>query len=117
MQALGFLLEHYICLTDIVHRITVWAGYNHSATRKRNGFTARNGQENYARIQDRALVKLLMLDASETIDDLRMPPSNKFEKLAGSLAGKYSIRINNQWRILFRITEAGFFDVSIVDYH
>ena len=68
-------------------------------------------------IQDRALVKLLMLDASETIDDLRMPPSNKFEKLEGSLAGKYSIRINNQWRILFRITKAGFFEVSIVDYH
>lgn len=68
-------------------------------------------------IQERALVKLLMLDAAESIDDLRMPPSNNFERLAGRLSGWYSIRVNSQWRIIFRITEAGFFDVSIVDYH
>ncbi len=68
-------------------------------------------------IQDRALVKLIMLDAADTIDDLRLPPSNNFEKLEGNLAGRYSIRINGQWRIFFRISEAGFFDVSIVDYH
>ena len=68
-------------------------------------------------IQDRALVKLIMLDAAETVNDLRVPASNKFEKLEGNLAGTCSIRINNQWRILFRITAAGFFDVSIVDYH
>jgi proteic killer suppression protein len=68
-------------------------------------------------IQKRALVKLLMLDASNDEKDLLAPPSNKFEHLQGSLDGFCSIRINNQWRIIFRFVAGDAFDVSIVDYH
>ena len=49
--------------------------------------------------------------------DLRVPPGNRLEKLAGDRVGQYSIRINRQWRICFRWSEAGPEDVEIVDYH
>ena len=49
--------------------------------------------------------------------DLAVPPGNRLEGLKGDLAGKHSIRINDQWRIIFRWTEAGPEDVEIVDYH
>ena len=64
-----------------------------------------------------ALRKLLILDAAETLDDLRVPPGNRLEKLKGDRAGTYSVRINRQWRICFRWTAAGPEDVEIVDYH
>ena len=51
--------------------------------------------------------KLAMLDATETLGDLRVPPGNRLEKLAGDRAGQYSIRINRHWRICFRWSEAG----------
>lgn len=68
-------------------------------------------------IQKRALVKLLLLDAATTIEDLKTPPSNHFEHLQGKLNGFYSVRINSQWRIQFRIQNNELYDVSIVDYH
>ncbi len=68
-------------------------------------------------IQRAALRKLLILDAAETVDDLRVPPGNRLEKLKGDRAGSYSVRINEQWRICFRWTDAGPEDVEIVDYH
>ena len=58
-----------------------------------------------------------MLDAAETLADLRVPPGNRLEKLAGDRAGQHSIRINQQWRICFRWTDAGPEDVEIADYH
>jgi toxin HigB-1 len=58
-----------------------------------------------------------MLDAAEVLADLRVPPSNRLEKLAGDRAGQYSIRINQQWRICFQWTDAGPEDVEITDYH
>jgi proteic killer suppression protein len=58
-----------------------------------------------------------MLDAADALDDLRVPPGNRLEMLRGNRAGTYSIRINEQWRICFRWTEAGPEDVEIVDYH
>jgi len=61
--------------------------------------------------------KLLILDAADRLDDLRIPPGNKLEKLSGSLSGKYSIRINDQWRIIFRWQENNAHEVEIVDYH
>lgn len=51
------------------------------------------------------------------LDDLRSPPGNRLEALKGNREGQHSIRINNQWRICFRWTEAGAEDVEIVDYH
>ena len=64
-----------------------------------------------------ALRKLAMLDAAETLADLRIPPGNRLEKLAGDRAGQHSIRVNQQWRICFRWTDAGPADVEITDYH
>lgn len=58
-----------------------------------------------------------MLDAAEFLADLRVPPGNRLEKLSGDRAGQYSIRINQQWRICFRWTDAGAEDVEITDYH
>ena len=64
-----------------------------------------------------ALRKLVILDAAVTIQDLRAPPGNRLEKLKGNRTGQHSIRINDQWRICFRWTDAGPTDVEITDYH
>lgn len=69
------------------------------------------------RIERTALRKLVMLDAAETLEDLRVPPGNRLEALKGNRVGHHSIRINQQWRICFRWTSAGPEDVEIVDYH
>lgn len=70
-------------------------------------------------IQKVALRKLIMLNASCSLDDLRIPPSNHLEKLSGDLKDKWSIRINDQYRIVFILNENEFdcYDVEIVDYH
>ena len=64
-----------------------------------------------------ALRKLLLLDAAESLEDLRVPPGNRLEKLTGDREGQYSIRINDQWRVCFRWEEGNALDVEIVDYH
>ena len=61
--------------------------------------------------------KLLILDAAETLADLRVPPGNRLEKLSRDREGQYSIRINDQWRICFRWGEGDAHDVEITDYH
>ena len=76
----------------------------------------REGSRRFRAIERLALRKLLMLDAAERIDDLRIPPANRLEKLSGGRSGQYSIRINRQWRICFR-WDNGAHDVEIVDYH
>ncbi len=68
-------------------------------------------------LQPAALRKLLLLDAAEVLEDLRVPPGNRLEKLAGDRAGQYSIRINQQWRVCFRWEDGNADDVEIVDYH
>lgn len=68
-------------------------------------------------VQRRAHRKLLLLDAAETLDDLRVPPGNRLERLSGDRAGQYSIRINNRWRICFRWVRGDAYDVEITDYH
>ena len=69
------------------------------------------------KLQRAALRKLLLLDAAESLRDLRVPPGNRLEKLEGDREGQYSIRINDQWRICFRWDDDGARDVEIVDYH
>ena len=64
-----------------------------------------------------ALRKLLLLDAATSLLDLRVPPANHLEKLAGDRTGQHSIRINEQWRICFRWSGGDAHDVEIVDYH
>lgn len=68
-------------------------------------------------IQRTALRKLVMIEVSESLSDLRIPPSNQLEKLKGDREGQYSIRINDQWRICFEWHEGNAYDVEIVDYH
>ena len=61
--------------------------------------------------------KLREIEIAGRLDDLRVPPGNRLEVLKGNRAGQFSIRINDQWRVCFRWTEAGAEDVEIVDYH
>jgi proteic killer suppression protein len=64
-----------------------------------------------------ALRKLVQLDAATALDDLRVPPGNRLEKLSGDRAGEHSVRINDQWRVCFRWDRGDAYDVEIVDYH
>jgi len=68
-------------------------------------------------IQRVAYRKLLMIDSAIDIDDLRIPPANRLEKLSGDREGQYSIRINKQFRICFIWEDGSVWDVEIVDYH
>jgi proteic killer suppression protein len=68
-------------------------------------------------VQRAALRKLVILDAAESLQDLRVPPGNRLEKLKGDRGGQHSIRINDQWRICFLWTTGGPEDVEITDYH
>lgn len=68
-------------------------------------------------LQRAALRKLALLDAAETLEDLRVPPGNRLERLAGDREGQHSIRINDQWRLCFRWDEGDAHDVEITDYH
>ena len=68
-------------------------------------------------IQEVARRKLRMLNNSQNITDLHIPPSNKLEKLQGNLKDFYSIRINNQWRIIFQWNNGNASEAEIVDYH
>jgi proteic killer suppression protein len=58
-----------------------------------------------------------MIDAAAVVDDLRIPPSNRLEKLKGERRGQHSIRINDQWRVCFVWNDNSASDVEIVDYH
>lgn len=64
-----------------------------------------------------ALRKLRMLNRAVSLDDIRVPPANRLERLKGDRAGQHSIRINDQWRICFRWQGTDAYDVEIVDYH
>jgi proteic killer suppression protein len=68
-------------------------------------------------IQNLGRRKLRMLNNSQDIADLRIPPSNRLEKLSGTLKAFYSIRINNQWRIIFKWHKGNASEVEIIDYH
>jgi len=71
----------------------------------------------FVNIQTVALRKLAMLNRADKLDDLRIPPNNKLEKLRGNRVGQWSIRINDQWRVCFRFEDGQAYDVEIVDYH
>ena len=68
-------------------------------------------------IQQVARRKLRMLNDARCLDDLRVPPANRLERLKGDRAGQYSIRINEQWRICFLWKNGDALNVEIVDYH
>ena len=68
-------------------------------------------------IQDVARRKLRMINNAQDDNDLRIPPANRLEKLKGDLQDFYSIRINNQWRIVFQWVNNDAYEIKIVDYH
>lgn len=68
-------------------------------------------------IQRRALNKLRILDKSQQLAELRIPPGNRLEALSGNRQGQHSIRINDQWRICFRWQDTDAYEVEITDYH
>jgi len=69
------------------------------------------------KLQRVALRKLVMIDAAESVTDLKAPPGNRLEKLSGDRKGQYSIRINEQWRICLVWRNGNAHDVEITDYH
>ena len=75
------------------------------------------GPRKFRSIQSVAERKLAQLDAAQTLAFLRSPPGNRLEALNGDRSGQYSIRINEQFRVCFRLTDTGPADVEIVDYH
>ena len=68
-------------------------------------------------IQDVARRKFRMINNAQDVIDLRIPPANRLEKLKGDLQEYYSIRINNQWRIIFKWINNDAYEIRIVDYH
>lgn len=68
-------------------------------------------------ISKKALIKLVMLDASRVLEDLRIPSANRLEKLQGNLSEKYSIRINDKWRVCFVWNDGDAYEVEIINYH
>jgi proteic killer suppression protein len=71
----------------------------------------------WANIATVAMRKLAMLNAAAMLDDLKVPPGNRLEALAGDRKGQHSIRVNDQWRVCFKWAKAGPADVEIIDYH
>jgi toxin HigB-1 len=70
-----------------------------------------------AELQRTTLRKLVAIDGAEALQDLRIPPGNRLEKLSGNRHGQMSIRINDQWRICFIWKDCNAHEVEIVDYH
>jgi toxin HigB-1 len=70
-----------------------------------------------AKLQQVLWRKLAILNAAERLDDLRVPPGNRLEKLSGKRAGQHSIRVNDQWRVCFEWREGDAYEVEITDYH
>ncbi|MEI7732203.1 MAG: type II toxin-antitoxin system RelE/ParE family toxin [Verrucomicrobiota bacterium] len=68
-------------------------------------------------IQQRALNKMALLNRAARLEDLRVPPGNRLEALAGNRRGQHSIRVNAQWRLCFRWENGDAFGVAICDYH
>lgn len=89
--------------------------FNCKNTRKVwNGEKTRKWSDQVIKI---ALRKLFMMHAARSLEDLRIPPSNRLHSLKGALKGYYSISVNMQWRIIFKWNEGQVKDVRITDYH
>ncbi|MCY4211209.1 MAG: type II toxin-antitoxin system RelE/ParE family toxin [Gammaproteobacteria bacterium] len=71
----------------------------------------------FAAIARQALRKLIQMNQARRLRDLAVPPGNHLEALKGGWSGWYSIRVNNQWRIVFQWTDSGPAEASIIDYH
>jgi toxin HigB-1 len=82
-----------------------------------NGISSKHTRHLPSNINAGAFRKLDMINAALSVEDLKSPPGNRLEHLGGDLKGFYSIRINDQFRIIFKFAQGNAFEVSIVDYH
>ena len=82
-----------------------------------HGIASSRARKIPVQIKEMALYKLDVLNAAESLEDFKSPPGNRLEALKGDFSGFHSIRINNQWRIVFRWQDSGAHDVQIIDYH
>jgi toxin HigB-1 len=82
-----------------------------------NGYVTSKSRRIPNTITDASLRKLDMLNAAMALNDMKSPPGNRLEALKGDYAGYHIIRINSQWRIVFKWTDSGPHEVEITDYH
>jgi len=82
-----------------------------------NGITSARTRRIPTDIRQRSLDRLTAINAAARLDDLRVPQSNRLEQLKGDLAGFWSVRVNDQWRIIFKWTDGQASGVSLTDYH
>jgi proteic killer suppression protein len=82
-----------------------------------DGTNSRHSRRLPTELHPKAQLKMDQINAAPTLDFLRVPPGNRLEKLSGDMEGLWSIRINDQWRIVFRWEDNNALDVKIVDYH
>ena len=80
-------------------------------------FEGRRSRHLPPEIHVRARRRLRQLHNANSINDLRVPPSNRLERLSGDRSGQWSIRINQQWRVVFRWEDGNASDVQLIDYH
>ncbi len=80
-------------------------------------FRGRKSKAVPEQLREKALSKLLVLNAAAGVEDLRVPPGNRLEKLRGGREGQWSIRINQQYRVCFSFEGGDAYDVEVVDYH
>lgn len=107
-----YLLDRYIC---IAYTVVMIKSFGDAETEK--VWNEIRSKKLPPEIQQRGLSKLLVLNSVVSEDDLKSPPSNHFEHLKGKLKEFCSIRINQQWRIVFKFENGHASEVSIVDYH
>jgi len=102
-------------LALVTHLVTMIVSFQTKETEKIwNGLRVSKFPKEVQEIDRR---KLRMLNNSTNLIDLKVPPSNKLEKLKGKLVNFYSIRINDQWRIIFKWSNGNAFEVEVIDYH
>ena len=110
-----FLIQKYLPLTLVTLNRTMIVSFGDKNTEKIwNGERIKRLPNE---IQEIGRRKLRMLNNSQNLSDLQIPPSNRLEKLKGNLKEFYSIRINDQWRIIFKWNNGNASNVEIIDYH
>lgn len=82
-----------------------------------HGISSKRARAFSSEVQKAARRKMLMIAAAISVVDLRVPPGNRLEQLSGDLAGFWSVRVNDQWRIVFRWADGSASEVALVDYH
>ena len=109
------LVERYI---DIRYILNMLKSFADKTTRDiYDGVNSRRARKLPRELHDKARRLLDQINAAPTLDMLRIPPSNRLEKLKGDWAGFWSLRINDQWRIVFRWQGQDAMDVQVTDYH